>query len=74
MEYGGVFHDEEIIKGERSVCNVLSARLEACVSGVFEGVHERTYPFSVSVRRCVSPSISKILTVRSDEHVASLRP
>lgn len=34
----------------------------------------RAYPFNVSVNRCVSPSISKILIVLSDEHVASRRP
>lgn len=32
------------------------------------------YPFNVSVNRCVSPSTSKILTVLSEEQVASLRP
>lgn len=33
-----------------------------------------SYPFRVSIRRCVSPSTSKILIVRSLEQVASLRP
>lgn len=33
-----------------------------------------SYPLSVSIRRCDSPSISKILIVRSLEHVASFRP
>jgi hypothetical protein len=33
-----------------------------------------SHPFRVSTKRCVSPSISKILIVRSLEHVASFRP
>jgi len=33
-----------------------------------------TCPLSVSVRRCWSPSISKILMVLSEEHVANRRP
>jgi hypothetical protein len=32
------------------------------------------YPLRVSVRRCESPSTSKILTVRSEEQVARRRP
>jgi len=38
------------------------------------GKDKITHPFRVSVRRWVSPSTSKILTVLSDEHVASLLP
>jgi hypothetical protein len=37
-------------------------------------VKGQSYPFSVSVNRCVSPSTSKILTVRSEEQVARRRP
>lgn len=33
-----------------------------------------SHPFSVSINRCVSPSISNILTVLSEEHVANRRP
>lgn len=46
-----------------------------CISVVFgwEGASGR-YPFSVSVRRCWSPSISKILMVLSEEQVARRRP
>jgi hypothetical protein len=35
---------------------------------------EGRYPFRVSVRRWVSPSTSKIFTVRSEEQVARRRP
>ena len=45
------------------------------VSGVERGGKGgEVYPFSVSVSRCVSPSTSKILTVRSEEQVARRRP
>lgn len=57
-----------------AMCNNRCVARTKPVCEVFEEIHKATYPFSVSVRRCVSPSISKIFTVRSEEHVASLRP
>lgn len=39
-----------------------------------EAVDGWAYPFNVSVSLCVSPSISNILIVRSEEQVARRRP
>lgn len=38
------------------------------------GEMDSAHPFRVSTSRCVSPSISNILTVLSEEHVANRRP
>lgn len=68
-------HREDVEDVQYAMCNnqCVERTKPVCLKCTMD-FRKATYPFSVSVRRCVSPSISKIFTVRSDEHVASLRP
>ena len=59
--------------GDAPDCSFVAVEPGFSMVMVFEGGRS-AYPLRVSVRRCDSPSTSKIFTVLSEEQAASRRP